>query len=134
MAAAAELTSIRRMTSYVDQRATWPRVRLVRPALDLANEHSRSPAETRTRLVLMLDACLPRPLCNRAVYSYDGQLLGVPDLLLIEVGVAVEYDGAHHRDRSRHRSDVAREDLFRAHGWSTSRSSPATSRPSSWLA
>lgn len=116
MAFAAELTSIRRMRGYVEDRLGSRGLPLVRSALDLADEHSRSPAESRLRLIWVLDAGWPRPLCNRAVYDLDGRLLGIPDLLDVEHGVVGEFDGADHRTRSRHRHDVRREDLFRRAG------------------
>jgi len=115
MAAAAELTSIRRMTVYVAGRAGTSRTVLCRAALALASEHSRSPAETRMRLVWVLDAGLPSPLCNQPVFGRDGVLLGIADLLDPVAGVVGEYDGAAHRGRDRHRHDVGREDAFRRH-------------------
>jgi hypothetical protein len=68
------------------------------------------------RLVWVIDAGWPRPVCNRVVYSTNGEVLGRPDLLDPESGVAGEYDGALHRDRTRHRSDVARAERFRRSG------------------
>jgi hypothetical protein len=116
MAAAAELTSIRRMAAYVSLRAGWNGVPLVRSALKLADEQSRSPNETRMRLIWMLDAQLPRPLVNRPVWSLSGDLLGYADLLDQVAGVVGEYDGAEHRAAVRHSKDVAREDAFRRCG------------------
>lgn len=58
MAAAAEITSIHRMRRYLERRAGWKGVKRVRRALDLADESSRSPNETRMRLVWQLDAGL----------------------------------------------------------------------------
>jgi hypothetical protein len=115
MACAARITSLRRLTSYVDRH---PRAGngLVRDALALADEHSLSPPETRMRLVWMLDADWPRPLCNRFVYSTNGDVIGRPDLLDPTTGVVGEYDGALHRHRSRHRSDVDRAERFRSGG------------------
>ncbi len=104
------------MRHYLAGRAGQRGRPLALRALDLADERSRSPAESRLRLIWVLDARLPRPFCNRPVYSLDGRLLGVPDLLDVEVGVVWEYDGADHRRRGRHANDVRREDLFRRHG------------------
>jgi len=115
MGAAAELTSIRRMRAYVTSRSRARGSKLCLEALELASERSRSPAETRMALVWILDAGLPRPLRNRAVYGRQGQLLGVPDLFDPVAGVVGEYDGADHRGRERHRHDVGREDRFRRH-------------------
>ncbi len=77
MAAAAELTSVSRMRAYLATRHSWNGGPLVADALELADERSRSPSETRMRLIWILDAGLPRPVCNRAVFSLTGELLGV---------------------------------------------------------
>lgn len=116
MAAAAELTSIRRMRRYAEARAGVRGRRTVLAALDLADEGSRSPQEVRLRLVWELDAGWGRPLTNRPVLDLEGRLIGVPDLLDPDRGVVGEYDGADHRERARHRRDVRREDLFRRAG------------------
>jgi hypothetical protein len=115
MAAAAELTTIRRMRAYARARSRRGAT-LVTAALDLADEDSRSPAEARLRMVWELDAGWARPLCNRPVFDLDGRLLGIPDLLDPELGIVGEYDGADHRDIARHRRDVRREDAFRRAG------------------
>lgn len=115
MAAAAGLTNVAEMTVYVVGRAAWTGVPIVRKALALATDHSRSPQETRLRLIWVLDAGLPPVLVNRAVFDLDGRLLGYPDLFDPVAGVVGEYDGADHRDRARHQADVAREDRFRNH-------------------
>jgi hypothetical protein len=116
MVAAAGLTTVAAMREYVEQRPAWAGVRQVRKALDLAVDSSRSPQESRLRLVWVLDAGLPEPVCNVPVFHRDGTLLGVPDLFDAEVGLVVEYDGAHHKDADRHRRDVAREHRFREAG------------------
>lgn len=117
MAMAAELTSIQRMRVYVDARPRWAGAPLARSALDLADEHSRSPAEAQMRLVWMVDAGLPRPLVNQEVFSSrDGRLLGVADLLDVAAGVIGEYDGADHAGARRRSGDARREDRLRDHG------------------
>ena len=116
MAAAAGLITPRLMALYVDQRPAWEGVPLVRKALPLASCDSRSPQETRMRLVWVMDAGLPSPSCNRPVFDRSGNLLGFPDLLDPVAGVVGEYDGALHKGRERHRRDVAREAVFRDHG------------------
>lgn len=115
MVLAARLTSVVALERYLgDLRGR--RKRALAGALVLADEHSESPRETRTRLVWQLDAGLPRPRCNPHVYGLDGRFLGKPDLLDVEAGVVVEYDGAAHRSRARHRRDVGRLERFRAAG------------------
>lgn len=116
MAMAAELTSITRMLRYVDAHAGWAGVAQARQTLALADEHSRSPNETRMRMIWVLDAGLPRPLVNREVFSLDGRLLGVVDLLDVEAGVAGEYDGADHAGAGRRSDDAGREGGLRDHG------------------
>ena len=116
MAAAAGLISVAEMAAYVATRASWTGVPLVRLALVLATDHSRSPQETRLRLIWVIDAELPPVLVNRAVFDLNGRVLGYPDLLDPVAGVVGEYNGADHRDRDRHQADVVREDRFRSHG------------------
>lgn len=116
MMAAALRTSIRRMVPYVDRHPAWTGVQQARDALQLADEGSRSPQETRLRLVWMLDAGRPRPLVNRPLFDLHGRLLGYPDLLDPDAGVVGEYDGEDHRHALRHSSDVDREAGFRDQG------------------
>lgn len=116
MMAAAEQVSISQMHQYAATRAGWNGVAKARAALDLADERSKSPNETRVRLIWVLDAGLPSPLVNRPVWDLDGRLLGIADLLDEEAGMVVEFDGAEHRRARRHASDVAREDRMRRVG------------------
>lgn len=115
MACAARLTSLRRLRLYALARLRGARRAHLMTALSLAEERSRSPRESRMRLVWMLDAAMPRPLCNPIVYSLTGDVLGSPDVFDPELGIGGEYDGAAHRTRSRHRRDVERTEIFRAH-------------------
>jgi len=117
MAAAAGLISVSLMSEYVALRPAWTGVPLVREALRLATDDSRSPQESRQRLVWLLDAALDPPLCNPHVFSRrDGHLIGRPDLLDLAAGLVVEYDGADHLKKDRRRRDIWRETDFRDHG------------------
>lgn len=116
MTLAAGLVGDAALRTFVMGKAGWPGSRLVAAALPLVDGRSRSPRETALRLVWMLDAGLPRPLCNWPVADASGRPIGTPDLLCEELAVVVEFDGADHRSRSRHRVDVRREDLFRRAG------------------
>lgn len=116
MATAALLTSIRRMREYWSHHRSWRRATLVEEALGLASEESRSPQETRYRLVWVLDAGLPPPLVNQRVWDRDGNLLGIADLLDEEAGLVGEFDGADHRTMSRHTHDLSRQQGFERHG------------------
>lgn len=116
MTSAAGLLTRAEFAAYVAARASWTGVPLAREVVVLAADGSWSPQETRLRLVWVLDAELPRPLCNRPVYDLSGRLIGVPDLFDPVAGLAGEYAGSAHRDPDRHRRDVAREEDFRDHG------------------
>ncbi len=116
MMAAARLTSLSRMRAYVETRARWDGVPQVRAALELASERSRSPNETRMRLIWELDAGLPRPLVNQPIWDERGRLLGIADLLDADAGVVGEFDGADHRGAARHSKDIGREQGLRERG------------------
>jgi hypothetical protein len=116
MVAAAKLSSLVRMRQYVDAHPGRHGVGQARRALELATEHVRSPNEVRVFLVWLLDAGLPAPWPNASVYDRQGKLLGIADLLDMEAGLAVEYDGEDHRSRARHTRDVRKEDAFRRAG------------------
>jgi very-short-patch-repair endonuclease len=117
MAAAAELTSLSRFAAYVAGRAGWDGVPLVRAAIPLADENSRSPRETELRLIWVLDARLPRPLVNREVFDRrSGRMLGVADLLDPASGLVGEFDGGEHAGARRRSRDAERDRLFRDHG------------------
>jgi very-short-patch-repair endonuclease len=116
MAAAADLVSVARMHRYLSTRTSARGVRHVAKALALASEQSRSPNETRMRLVWVLDARLPTPLLNQPVFDRHGRLLGIVDLLDEQAGLVGEFDGADHRTAARHSSDVGREDDLRRVG------------------
>ncbi|MEJ7744251.1 MAG: hypothetical protein WKF73_17965 [Nocardioidaceae bacterium] len=62
----------------------------------------------------MREVGLPRPLVNCPVFNFDGELMGIPDLLDGKAGYVVEFDGEHHRSRRQHRSDNVREERFEA--------------------
>lgn len=116
MTMAAGLISLPEFTDYVHTRQAWQGVPLARKALTLSAEGSRSPQESRMRLIWMIDAGLPAPLLNQPLFDVGGTLLGVPDLFDPLSGVIGEYDGVDHKDVDRHRRDVAREERYRDHG------------------
>lgn len=116
MAAYSDLVSIQEIALYAFAHSGWTGIPQCRDALVLADEDSWSPWETRMRLVWMLDAGFPRPLCNPPIFDRSGQLIGTPDILDPEAGVAGEYDGAVHLDGDRRRHDRSREADFRRVG------------------
>ena len=120
MMAAAGLLSREHLAAYAATLRPQERT-LLEWAIDLASEHSRSPNEVRVRLVAELDAGLPRLLVNCPVHDLSGRLLGIADLLDVEAGLAIEYDGADHRTATRHTRDVAKEAAFRRVGLEVAR-------------
>lgn len=116
MACAARLTTLKVMRSYCATRRWYRDVRVVAGALEMSDEHSRSPQESRFRMIWEYDAGWDRPLCNRPVLDVTGRLIGVPDLLDPARGIVGEYAGAEHRDIERHEHDIAREAALRAVG------------------
>lgn len=120
MMAAAGRVSVRLMVRYANPRAT-AREPFLQEAIGLASEHSKSPMETRLRLIWLLDAELPSPYVNCDILDLDGHLLGEVDLLHPESGTAVEFDGAEHRRALRHAADVAKEQRLRDAGLEVAR-------------
>lgn len=117
MAMFSDVVSTAEVSAYVDPHLNgWTGVPQARAALALCEENSWSPRETATRLVWVLDAGLPPPLCNRPIFDLGGHHLGTPDLFDPEAGVVGEYDGAAHLVGSRRAKDVTREEAFRDHG------------------
>lgn len=116
MALAARLVTPAMIERYLETHRSWRRSSRVAWALPHTDAGSRSPAETRLRLVYVLDAGLPPPHVNREVFDLDGRLVCIPDLFDEEAGMVVEYDGAQHRGAGRHTRDVAREEACRRVG------------------
>ena len=111
------LISWESLSAYVDDHPGWQGIQQARDACVLAVRGSRSPPETRVRMVWVLDAGLPTPLVNREVFAaHDGRLLGIPDCLEQKSATALEYDGDDHRDLENHTQDNVREELLEDHG------------------
>ena len=99
-------------------------VRRAREAITLARPGVPSTWETRLRIFAVTELGWTDLEPNRAIFDASGQLLGVPDLLQVESGLAIEYDGASwstgrrygHRDRDQHREDNAREERLERAG------------------
>ena len=83
-----------------------------RRAIVLSRSRTKSTWETRLRLVYVLELGFGTPLVNPPIFDKAGRFLGAPDLLDPEAGLAMEFDGAGHRDKGQHRRDNVREELF----------------------
>ncbi len=88
----------------------WRGVDQLRQAQRWCDFRSASPWETRLRMFYRREAGLPRPEVNVPVFDLDGRFLGIPDLLDVKSGLAVEFDGQDHRLRVQHRNDNLREE------------------------
>ena len=121
MLAAAECTSPRRVAAALERYVGMRRIGQARRAVGLPSEHSRSPNETRLRLVWVLDAGVRVPAVNCPVFDRAGHLLGTADLLDLEAGLAVEFDGAEHRSAKRQTRDAAKDEAFRRVGLEVTR-------------
>ncbi|MEO5666252.1 MAG: DUF559 domain-containing protein [Nocardioides sp.] len=108
MMCAAEVVSIRQLRESGLRFATG--------VLDEASEHSLSPNEVRCRMRCRLALPGVRWLVNVPIYDLTGRLLGIADLIDLEAGLVVEFDGADHRGGARHTRDVVKEDSLRRVG------------------
>lgn len=87
-----------------------------REALSLMSARSASPWESKTRPLCVRGAGLDGLLVNVPVFSPQGELLGIADLLDPEAGLAIESDGDHHRDAQIHTTDNRREEKLERAG------------------
>jgi hypothetical protein len=124
MAMQADLVSPSELPAFVAGLSGWTGVPRCRAAMPLTSENSWSPRETsHLRLVWVLDAGFPTPLCNVPIFDRRGRHIGTPDILDAEAGVVGEYDGSVHLLRAqRARAYAVRRRSGRS-GSSTSRSS-----------
>jgi very-short-patch-repair endonuclease len=72
-------------------------IRRLRCAIDLAEPATESVMETRLRILLVL-AGLPHPRVQVSLRDDRGLFIARPDLYYPGVRLAIEYDGASHRD------------------------------------
>lgn len=87
-----------------------------RRALDLVRAGAESPQETWLRLAVV-DAGFPEPELNVDVHDGAGRFLGRVDMAWSEYGIALEYDGDHHRERDTFRHDQRRDNGFVVNDW-----------------
>jgi len=85
------------LREWVNTHPRFPGVARLRRAIELAEPATESVMETRLRLVLILGG-LPRPLAQVQLHDEHGQFVARPDFYYPEQRLALEYDGASHRD------------------------------------
>jgi hypothetical protein len=94
--------------------ASHPRLRGLKKAgsaLALTQDRVMSPPETRLRMRAIWLG-LTRLRVNWPVFTLDGRLVGIVDLLDEDAAVAFEYDGVGHRDPDHHHEDNVREEAL----------------------
>ena len=91
------LVSSGRLRDWASTHAGHRGVRGLKRALELADPATESVMETRLRLLLVL-AGLPLPRCQVSLRDDSGLFLARPDLHYPDARLAIEYDGAIHRE------------------------------------
>src|SRR5438132_2523235 len=85
------------LVAWLEMHKRFPGNVRLRRAIELAEPATESPMETRLRLLLIL-AGLPRPQVQVPLHDDKGHFIGRPDLYYPEQRLALEYDGAIHRE------------------------------------
>ena len=86
-----------RLHDWASTHAGYRGVRSLKRALELADPAAESIMETRLRLLLAL-AGLPHPRVQVSLRDDSGLFLARPDLYYPNARLAIEYDGATHRE------------------------------------
>jgi very-short-patch-repair endonuclease len=92
------LVHTRRLSDWARNHAGYRGVRRLRRAIELADPAAESVMESRLRVLLVL-AGLPRPRSQVTLRDDLGVFLARPDLYYPDSPLAIEYDGATHRER-----------------------------------
>lgn len=91
------VAAIEALRSYVGRQPPLRGLRAARRAAELAEAGVESPMESRLRMILVLGG-LPPPRVQVELRGPHGEFLARPDLLYPTARLAIEYDGAAHRD------------------------------------
>jgi len=92
------LVKLSQLESHVATHAGAKGIKRLRRAVGLAEPRSESPMETRLRIHLIRGR-LPRPVVQAELCDSDGRFVGRVDLYYPDRRLAIEYDGAGHKDR-----------------------------------
>lgn len=85
------------LESWLESHRRFPGTARLRRAIELAEPATESVMETRLRLIVVL-AGLPRPQAQVSLHDDSGRFVGRPDLYYPKHRLALEYDGATHRE------------------------------------
>lgn len=106
-------TTVRELEQVTGRRRRGgPMLRTVIPLLD---EKSESPWETVMRILHQAAEIEVRP--QHRIYDPAGTFVARADLWLVGTKRIHEYDGADHREKNVHRSDLTRDRRLTANGW-----------------
>jgi hypothetical protein len=100
------------VSEYARTHGRFRGVRVVRRMTPLVDPSARSTGESRLRYLWVVEAGLPVPRCNPDIVDALGTVVGMADLLDVEIGLLGEYDGSTHRDLEAHTFDNSREEGF----------------------
>lgn len=114
-------TTVDRIEQVVGQHAKTRGITRARSALTIASPRAASPWESRTRHVAVRRAGLRDILVNAPVFDTVGALAGIVDLLVPTIGLAIESDGAGHREERAHAEDNRREERLERLGLTVAR-------------
>ncbi|MEW5808280.1 MAG: hypothetical protein AB1925_02415 [Actinomycetota bacterium] len=103
--------------ALADEHAGSPGVPRLRDAVTRHDPGAESPRETWLRL-LLVSAGYPRPRTQIPVCDAFGRARYYLDMGWEDAGVAVEYDGDHHRERAVFADDIIRAEFIAERGWS----------------
>ena len=97
MALHARLTSVVELMSWAESHRGRRGVKRLQRAVRFAEPASESPMESRLRMILVLNR-LPRPTAQVPIHDAAGRFVGRVDLYYEGCRLAIEYDGAGHRE------------------------------------
>jgi hypothetical protein len=110
---ATTIAALRETAARLDAR----KIVSVRAALQQVRAGTDSPMETRLRL-LITSAGLPEPVIGHTIRDVNGDFVGTPDLSYVKQRIAIEYEGAIHRDDPRiFVGDILRRELMQEADW-----------------
>lgn len=109
------MSTIQRLHKALERRGRFAGITTAREALQLVRVGADSPPETRTRLA-MVDAGLPEPQLQVPADLLDSYSPRA-DLGLVEWKIALQYEGAYHRDADQQAADARRDAWFQSRGW-----------------
>ena len=119
MAAYSDLVSIDELAAFAALHRGWTGAPRCREGIALADENVWSPKELEVAHVWELDAGFPRLLCNAPLFDLRERFIATPDLIDLEAGLAIDYNGEHHAGLTTRMRDTGRDEAFRRHGIET---------------